>query len=169
MNPILNQSAEESIVVRIEVKPRTKFHRLLQKIGINSRIRVYSIPPLTMINVTRVSQVLLEIGGDMEGIILNPHNSIEKYGSLITRAVAIGLHGKRSKLPKSLYRFVENNLSPVETLDILSLVIKQMNIGAFISAIVYSKKGLLNPNLLGSGRVTGHDTLTSEDDSTINK
>lgn len=138
---------EEPISFSLDILPRNKWHKWAQENKYLSRFfpkkKEYSIRPITYANLERISKLLA--GVDLEG--LNQEATVNEigmpllaqHGDLIPKAVAIAIANSRRMPPASLVEEIKYNLTPKESLVLVLIVLKQMDVQSFLHTIVYFK------------------------------
>jgi hypothetical protein len=149
---------DKPVTVTITVKPNGRLHKLLQKHRIAARERVFSVTQTRLGNLERISKLLVDMGGNLSEMASNPYDAISKFTPHLVGIVAIGLYNRKEEPPDSLYRFIEENVTPREMLGIVGVLLSQMNVTGFISTIILTR-GLnvleMSQQILGSSIAPG--------------
>jgi len=143
---------EKGVDFVVSVNKKNIFHKL----GILQIERKFVIHPLVIGTLLKISNILININNDkLKGAIeeekatkkvsddiLNiSYESIAESSEKIIRIIAHAIHNSESDPPRRLIRFLKKNLKPTETLKLLNLIIKQMDINSFLACLV-SMKGM---------------------------
>lgn len=132
---------QEGIDFIVEVEKQNWLHR----VGILPKEKKYIIKPLVAGTLIRISKIMVDmkftekiskedfmtVGIELMSDNINP----------LVEIIAYAVTNSESKPSKKLLRFLRANITMVEILDLLSLVIKQMNVAPFMSSII-SVKGM---------------------------
>jgi hypothetical protein len=124
------------VTVTVTVKPNNRLHAFLQKLRILPREKTFYITQIRFGNLVRISNLLVTVGGDLKDLVTDSYKTIDEYGPVLSRAVAVGLYNRRDEPPVWLQRFIDNNMTSAEMADVLAVVIKQMNVSGFIKSII---------------------------------
>lgn len=141
---VSDATVHEPVVITVDVKPIHIFHHYLQQWGILPKKRVFTLHPITMGSLIRISKLLTTIDVsvyDMKNILDSNYRAIEQYGGTLAEIVAIALTNTKQQPGKNMVRFVMNNFTSKEMLHVLGLVLKQMDLTSFMSSII-SVKGM---------------------------
>jgi hypothetical protein len=138
---------EEPVAITLDILPRNKYHQWAQENKYLSkyfpRKKTYQIRPITYANLQRISKLLVAIDG--EGIIkagtLNEIGlpMLAEHGDTVPRIIAIAITNGRSMPPKSLVEELKYSLTTKESLFLVGIVLRQMDIQSFLTTIIYSK------------------------------
>lgn len=125
---------------------------ILNKLHLKPTERKFVIYPIKMGTLLKISKILLDLDTDeLEGVMkregkevnildLGAKNIIENKDKLIMM-IAYGITNSEKEPPKSLIRFLNENLTAKEGLKILTLVVQQMNVSPFLASLA-SVKGM---------------------------
>ena len=123
--------------------------------------RTFVIYPIKMGSLLKISQILLDLDTeellgvmkderkDVNILDLGAKNIVENKDKLI-KMIAYGIVNSEKEPPKSLIKFLNENLTAKEGLKILTLVIQQMDVSPFLASLA-SLKGM---NLLAKNKET---------------
>jgi hypothetical protein len=125
---------------------------ILHKLGILPKTRKFTISPAVLATMLKISRELLSVKlGD--GFDINKGDTIPVVSQAITdntdilvRVIALAIENGGKEPRKGLEKFLKRNLSAAEMFQLLSLVIKKIDIMGFMSSIIAIKGvSLLNP------------------------
>ena len=143
MNDILKKVADTvtdtPIKITVGIRPQSRIHAWLQKIGAMPKVRTFMVYQTTLGNLIRISGLLVSMDGDIMTIVKDGYKAVDEYGPIFSRIVAIAIHNKKSEPPKKLLDFIDANITPAELADLLGVVLKQMNLQDFLSSIILTK------------------------------
>ena len=134
---------------------------ILNKLHLKPTERKFVIYPIKMGSLLKISKILLDLDTEeLEGVMksegkevnildLGAKNIIENKDKLIMM-IAYGIVNSEKEPPKSLIRFLNENLTAKEGLKVMTLVIQQMDVSPFLASLV-SLKGM---NLLANKKAT---------------
>lgn len=145
---------QEPIRFEIDVIPQNFIERKLQDWGIRPRTKVYSIRPIVLGNLIRISKIIskIDVSALKEGNLLEGNYKImEKDGEGLARIVAIAISNTKAGPPERLVKFLLWNFTSAELAGIVLLVLRQMGLQNFMNTII-SIRGL---NVLD--RKNGHE------------
>lgn len=160
MKEILKKTADtlldQSVTFTVSIEPKSKIHRLLQKVRIKATERVFYIHPLTFGTMIKISRLLLDIDVTIfrqVNMLDGVYKVLNKDGDKIATIVAMAFVNRKKDPENTLIEFIKDNFTSKELLQALMIVLNQMDVTSFMSSIV-SIRGL---NLLQetSQKVTG--------------
>ena len=133
----------QPITITVDVKDRSRLDVLLRR----NKIRVFEVSQITLGNLIRISKLLREIDVNefksitKETILDSNYSLMERHGHCLAKIVATALHNRKNGAPVELIEFIEANFTASELLNVLSVVLKQMDVASFMSTII-SIRGL---------------------------
>ena len=162
----IRQDVIDSILERgVDFTITVQNKSMLNKLHLTPIKRKFIIYPIKMGTLLKISKILLDLDtGELEGVMkdgedgkgkevnildLGAKNIIENKDKLIMM-IAYGIVNSEKEPPKSLIRFLDENLTAKEGLKILTLVVQQMNVSPFLASLA-SLKGM---NLLAKKKET---------------
>lgn len=142
-NNILKKAADTLLEKPQEIVLKVNNPGVLHHMRILPKSRKFQIKPLTLGNLVRISQILLEVefNTQAEDIWTESLKAIRQHARRMVMVAAYAIHGKRSEPPVRLIKFLEDNLNAMELNQVLVIVISQMNITDFMTSII-SIKGM---------------------------
>ncbi|OLY92509.1 hypothetical protein SAMN05444008_102371 [Cnuella takakiae] len=143
--------AQEPIEITFEVAPRTRFQKLLSRYLPKhfKKTRTYTIPSTTLGNLVRISEILLSIKKkeDSGEPLEITHQVVQEHAFDFCRIVAIAITNTKAGPKRSLAETIHWSLDTNELLAVVMMVMKQMNVQAFLHTIVLMR----GANVLDSG------------------
>lgn len=144
----INSILEKGVDFTITVQSKS----ILNKLHLAPTERKFVIYPINMGTMLKISEILLDLDTDeLEGVMksegkevnlldLGAKNIVENKDKLIMM-IAYGITNCEKEPPKSLIRFLNNNLTTKEGLRLMTLVVQQMDVSPFLASLV-SIKGM---------------------------
>lgn len=159
-NDILNKAADTLLEKPIEIVLNVNNQGIFHKMHILPKSRKFHIKPITLGNLVRISQSLLEVefNTQAEDIWTESLKAVQQHAKKMVMVTAYAIHGKRSEPPTRLISFLEDNLNARELNQVLMVVISQMNITDFMTSII-SIKGM---SLLKKGSMIAPGKTSAE-------
>jgi len=120
---------------------------ILNKLHLAPTDRKFVIYPIKMGTLLKISEILLDLDTDeLEGVMkskgkevnildLGAKNIIKNKNKLIMM-IAYGITNSEREPPKSLIRFLNENLTTKEGLKLMTLVVQQMDVSPFLASLV---------------------------------
>ena len=154
VNPTkVKQDAIDSILEKgVDFEITVTKTNVLHKLNLIPVKRKFVIYPIKMGTLLKISKILLDLDTDeLTGVMksegkevnildLGAKNIIENKDKLIMM-IAYGITNSEKEPPKSLVRFLNENLTAKEGLKLMTLVIQQMDVSPFLASLV-SLKGM---------------------------
>lgn len=118
---------------------------LLHKIGIRKKKRKFSIYPLVVGTMLRMTKEIskLNVGelntSEKGDLFAKAFESMEVNLDKLVDIVALAIHNRKGAVPKSLRRFLINNISNSELFKLVSIVASQVNVQGFLYSIILIK------------------------------
>jgi len=131
---VVDTVAQESITFDIDIFPQNLLDQLLQRIGIKKRKKSFSINPLTLNQINKVSKLLITV----EIKDLTPDGILKimnEYSYICAEIVAVAVTASRQNPSKKLINLFYFNLSKNDMSLALKIVLQQMNVLNFITTI----------------------------------
>jgi len=125
---------------------------LLNKLHLKPLERKFVIYPINMGTMLKISEILLDLNADeltdamnnkekkVNIMDLGARNIIENKDKLV-KMIAYGITNNEKEPPKSLIKFLNDNLTAKEGLRLMTLVIQQMDVSPFLASLA-SIKGM---------------------------
>jgi len=163
VNPTkVKQDAIDSILEKgVDFTITVQNKNILNKLHLKPTERKFVIYPIKMGTLLKISEILLDLDTEeLEGVMkdnkkevnildLGAKNIIENKDKLIMM-IAYGITNSEKDPPKSLIRFLNENLTTKEGLRLMTLVVQQMDVSPFLASLA-SVKGM---NLLQTKQET---------------
>ncbi|WP_343302847.1 hypothetical protein AAHN97_14980 [Chitinophaga niabensis] len=145
----VNAILEEPAIIEIEIVSPGLWDKILFKFGAPTK-RKFELKPIVLGNLVRISKRLLTVDMDIfeqgGNILVANYTAIQNHSTALAEIVAIGMTNQREEPSPRLVRFILNNFTAVELLNVVTKVVKMMEIGAFMNTIISAKgMSLLNP------------------------
>jgi hypothetical protein len=146
-NKILAEVADTVIAKAIEfeitIQPRNWLHRWLQEKNLRPTKKRFSIRPIVLGSLLRISKLLLTVDTrNLQKISLDVfHRFVDGNVETCIEVLAIAVHNCRTEPPRSLKNLLRDNVTPAELAKLLQLVLHQMDLRNFTNAII-SIRGL---------------------------
>ena len=158
----VRQNAIDSILEKgVDFKITVSKTNIFHKLNLIPTQRKFVIYPIRMGSLLKISQILLDLdteellgvmkneSKDVNILDLGAKNIVENKDKLI-KMIAYGIVNSEKEPPKSLIKFLNENLTAKEGLKVLTLVIQQMDVSPFLASLA-SLKGM---NLLAKNKET---------------
>ena len=162
----IRQDAVDSILEKgVDFTITVQNKSIFNKLHLTPVKRKFIIYPIKMGSLLKISKILLDLdteellgvmkddgngkGKDVNILDLGAKNIVENKDKLIMM-IAYGIVNSEKEPPKSLIRFLNDNLTAKEGLKVLTLVIQQMDVSPFLASLA-SIKGM---NLLAKNKET---------------
>ena len=125
---------------------------ILHKLNLSPTERKFVIYPIKMGALLKISKILLDLdteelvgvmkneGKEVNILDLGAKNIVENKDKLIMM-IAYGITNCEKEPPKSLIKFLNENLTTKEGLKLMTLVVQQMDVSPFLASLV-SIKGM---------------------------
>ncbi|MBA7566352.1 hypothetical protein ES695_06370 [Candidatus Atribacteria bacterium 1244-E10-H5-B2] len=125
---------------------------ILHKLNLIPAERKFIIFPIRMGTLLKISKILLDLDTDelvgamkdenkeINLLDLGAKNIIENKDKMI-KMIAYGIVNSEKEPPKSLIRFLNENLTAKEGLKLMTLIVQQMDVNPFLASLV-SIKGM---------------------------
>lgn len=133
----------QPVTITVDVKDRTRLDRIFNR----NKVRVFQVTQITLGNLIRISKLLRDIdvsdfkNMNKDNILDSNYALMDRYGHTLARIVATALNNRKDQPGEDLIRFIEANFTSSELLNVLSVVLKQMDVASFMSTII-SIRGL---------------------------
>jgi len=124
----------------IITEPINKFWK---KFGFKDKVRTINIKPLPYGVVLQITSSLAEIDEPNFDTIKNLSEFFLRNEKHVTRVIAYALNLSEKEPPKSLLRFIRNNMTATEATEIFYFIFEQTNLVNFTSAIRWTTKKLV--------------------------
>ncbi|HZF64203.1 MAG TPA: hypothetical protein VEZ55_06960 [Chitinophagaceae bacterium] len=161
---------EKAIQFDITILPKNKFHGQLQKYRLAPTKQSFSIRPLVLGTLYRISKLLLKIdvnGFQESGTLSLAYQLMKEHSSTVINIIGLAITNSKQLPDKKLLELIRFNLSSDECVTVLSFVLKQMEVTSFIQSII-SIRGLdlitpkeMNPQTQGSTVAPGAPSVLS--------
>lgn len=124
--------------------------------------REFEIRPLTLGSLIRISRIILDINPEIfksETVLEAVYGLADKHGRELSKVVAIAFTNARMEPAESLITFIQESITAKQLREVLSVIIRQMDVRSFMSSIV-SIRGInlltkTNPTDQGSQIASG--------------
>jgi len=161
-NNQIRQDAIDSILEKgVDFTITVRNKNILNKLNLTPSERKFVIYPIKMGTLLKISQILLDLNTDelvgamknedkeINLLDLGAKNIIENKDKLI-KMIAYGIVNREKEPPKSLIKFLNENLTAKEGLKLMTVIVQQMDVNPFLASLV-SIKGM---NLLQTKKET---------------
>lgn len=144
IDKIADTVLQTDITIDFDIRPVSRLHSLMQRVGVMPKKDKYVLKPITMGSLIKISKLLIEIDMnlfDMKNFLESSYQAIVKHGETAARVVAIAIHGRPGEVPEQLVESVLNNFTTKELQATMSVILGQMNVQDFMLSII-SIKGM---------------------------
>jgi hypothetical protein len=139
LNRVVDTVTDKPFIIKVDIKPRYSWQRWLMKYKLLPRVRTYTVHPIVLANIYRISKELLAIKqttlSNEKTIADASYVIIEKHHENVARIVWIGLHNCRREPTKKDVRYILHNFNAKELKLVYHTIVTQMNLTDFISSI----------------------------------
>ena len=136
MKDAVDAIIEKSIPIIVDVADVKWYHNSVWP----KPSRTFTIKPLVLGTMLKIAVLLLEfiesVDDDSEARERNFFDIIVERKDAMVHIVALAIVNRKKEPPKSLERFLDNNLTAKELLHVMALVMKQMNVTDFFRSTV---------------------------------
>ena len=137
---------QQAIEFTMDVRPINQWQSFLQRTGLKPKVKTFSIQPVVLGNLQRISALLLSILPEKTqvsnaNLMDVAFQAAAKHAETLARICAIAIRNSRTEPPKSLVLELLSNMTAKEMVGILSIVLKQLDVSNFILSII-SIRGL---------------------------
>lgn len=155
LKAVADTVTEDPVSFTIDILPRNRWHQWAQNNKHLNRYfpqkKEYSIRPITYGNLHRISRLVMSV--DLTGMERRSMNDVgmellSKHAGMVAEIVAIAITNSRQQPPKSLINELLYSLTASESMTLLMLVLKQMEIQNFLATIIYCR----GANVLSDGK-----------------
>lgn len=159
-NDILQAAAgtilQNGITLEVDIPSRNRLHAYFQKKGWMARKKTFTIHPVTIGSLVRISKIL--VGVDLKKIASESlHAMVVDSADKMAEVIAIAIHNRKGDTPPRLVSFILNHFTAAELLNTIGVVLNQMNVSDFLKSIV-SATGM---NLMETSPVDPEETIAS--------
>ncbi|MCK4447171.1 MAG: hypothetical protein KAW56_08815 [Candidatus Marinimicrobia bacterium] len=150
---LIKQDAIDSILEKgVDFTITITHKNILHKFNLSPTERKFIIYPIKMGALLKISKILLDLdteeligvmkteGKEVNILDLGAKNIVENKDKLIMM-IAYGITNCEKEPPKSLIKFLNENLTAKEGLKLMTLVVQQMDVSPFLASLV-SIKGM---------------------------
>lgn len=144
LNNVLDTVNEKPVKVTYTIRPKNKWHELMQRWGLSAKEVSRMIEPVKMGTLHRIAEELLKIDAnfyDPKKIMESTMRAAKDYTHNMARVVALCMHNRPGDVPERMVKEVMDNFSARELQGVMLIVLKQMDIGPFINSII-SMRGM---------------------------
>ena len=136
---------EKGVDFKITMSDPSLLCRLLQRLKILPIEKIFIIKPIRLGTLLKIAKILETIEPESLEVLKNEKadgifgvgiKSIIENKDKIVLIVAHAIDRKKAKPPRSLIKFLDENLTPKELFKILTLVIRQMDVTDFLACMV---------------------------------
>jgi hypothetical protein len=138
LSQVADTLTEEPIELTVDVPSKKWWQRLLVRVGLRARKRVFQLRPLNIGNLARISKLLLAINlkSDTPDLQTRIYHAMNDHSEHIEEIIAIALKNGTERPTEKEIKFVRDNFSARETRYTFGLVLQQMNVQDFMLTIV---------------------------------
>ena len=139
LSSVSDATLQKDVKISVDILPQSRIHKLLQGWGIAKRKRVFSIRPIVLGNLIRISKILLKIDPnalDQSQMIASNYALMMERGDQIAEVIAIALQNNKYEADRWLVDFVKENFSSIEIYTVLMIVRAQMHVQPFMTSII---------------------------------
>ena len=152
-NNQIRQDAIDSILEKgVDFTITIQNKNILNKLNLIPSKRKFIIYPIKMGTLLKISKILLDLDTDeLVGVMKNEGKEINlldlgakniiKNKDKMIEMIAYGIVNSEKEPPKSLIRFLNENLTAKEGLKLMTVIVQQMDVNPFLASLV-SIKGM---------------------------
>lgn len=138
LHKVADTILDKPITLTIDIKPQGQVHRIAQRLGISPKIETYNITGITLTNMIRVSDLLLDI--DAAPISDNQalewaYRAVSRETKRMAEIIAIAIHNKRTEPPEALSQMILNNFTAGELRAVTDIILDRLDMPSFINSI----------------------------------
>jgi len=133
----LPEVKDKAISFDVMIKPNGKLHAWLQKIKIMPVKKSFTMHPLVLFNLQRVSRMILKIDPDAttKGFVDTSHHLIQDHVDTVLQIISIAIKNTTANPSRRLVKLLKNNLNNEEVMKLLAYVMIQMDLKSFVLSI----------------------------------
>ncbi len=137
---ILSQVSEkvlqESVTITVDIRPSNWFESIMQRMGLMKSKRVFTVHPITMGTLLRISKYLLSIKVDMSVKDLRrSYMVISEHAETMATIIAIAIQNSKRGPDKKLINLIMDNFKSKELLGVCAVILYQMDPLNFLNTI----------------------------------
>ena len=142
---------QEPVSLSVDIFPGSAWQRKLQQWGWIPKQRVFTIRPIYLGTLVRISKLLLSIEFNLPDGSKDPlkagqlldtnYQAILQHSHTLASIVALAIQNNDKEPDRQLVAFVLRYFTTQEMMGVLGLVLKQMDLSSFMSSII-SVRGL---------------------------
>lgn len=133
---------EKTFNFDITIVPKGKLHALLQRFKLARKKVSFELRPVSVGTLYRISKMILSLeintGTDLSSLSRSHLRVTENIDTMI-EICATAIHNQKSEAPASLKNLLRENLSSIELMKLMAMVVKSMAVENFIVSIVLVK------------------------------
>lgn len=149
LQQVSDVTLEQAVTITVDIHPQYKVTALLQRWGILPAKRVFTLKPIYLGTLIRISKLLLSVELKLPekkqssgpGLLEANYNAICEHGYSLAEIVALALQNNRHGANPKLIAFIMDNFTSNEIMGVLTIVLKQMDLTSFMTSII-SVRGL---------------------------
>lgn len=128
---------QDAIQFSMDIYPRTRMERWLQKKGWKPKQKTYYIRPITYGNLQRITSLFsrIQIDAGNSGLA-EIYKIMEHHSGTVAKIIATAITNDRKEPSDKLVRDLQHNLSAKDGAALMSIIIRQMDISGFFRTIV---------------------------------
>ncbi|HEV7333240.1 MAG TPA: hypothetical protein VGN63_19550 [Flavisolibacter sp.] len=140
----------EGVTITVDVKPVDKIESALQRIGWMPKKRSFTIKPLVLGSLVRISKLMLSIDKDAINkdsiqdrfkLFNTNYELMEKHSRQIAEVIAVAVTNTKAAPSRETVEFFLYNLTPQDLMRVLTIVLQQIDVESFTASII-SMRGL---------------------------
>ena len=161
---IINTLVEEGIPFHVTLLRKNIWNRIrLLRFGLKAFMRsevAFTIHPISLGTLLKISKSLIAVemvgvdGKEASLFDITAHSVMANKDHMV-KIIAYALVNARRDPPNGLIRFLDDNLSAKELLQVLTQVVRQMDVTDFLACIVSMKQNL---QIVGANRKKQEET-----------
>lgn len=139
LNKVAETTLEQPMIITVDLIHGGWFQKLIQRLGLRPKQRVFEVKPITLGNLIRISQILLKIDEhilDQKNILPSIYQALSKHGSDLAEVVAIAVINTKAGPSQAVINMVREEFTPDELARTLSMIITRMNVSDFMQSII---------------------------------
>lgn len=133
---------EKPVLIHIDILPKNAVHKWLQARKMLPAQRTFTLKPLTLGTLLRISKVLLKIDTgafNQDAFLDSSYKLMAQHSRRVAHILALAVTNSKALPDKSLIAFFLYNLKPDELLALLTMVLQAMRINSFMNGLILAR------------------------------
>lgn len=144
LKKVADATVQQPVEFEVDIMPQNFIQRKLQEWGIRPKKRIFTIRPIVLGNLIRISKILLSIDMNVfneANLLESNYKMMELHADDLVKIVAIGIQNTKAEPSARLIDLIKTQFSAVEFWNIVLLIRSQMHVQHFMNTII-SVRGL---------------------------